>query len=78
MLKDVSFTAEENEISGLLGPSGAGQTTLINIIGGKLKSDGGDVKICGYTQDSMSKCKSLFGVVEQEESLSSCCLCTTT
>ena len=31
VLSDVTFEAKEREIFGLLGPSGAGKTTIINI-----------------------------------------------
>ncbi|MCL2147404.1 MAG: ABC transporter ATP-binding protein, partial [Synergistaceae bacterium] len=41
VLSDVSFTAREGEIFGLLGPSGAGKTTIINILTGQLDADGG-------------------------------------
>ena len=41
VLSDVSFMAEEKEIFGLLGPSGAGKTTIINILTNQLEADGG-------------------------------------
>ena len=41
VLNDVSFTVDEHEIFGLLGPSGAGKTTIINILTNKLDADGG-------------------------------------
>ena len=41
VLNDVSFTVNEHEIFGLLGPSGAGKTTIINILTDKLDADGG-------------------------------------
>ena len=41
VLSGVTFEAEEKEIFGLLGPSGAGKTTIINILTNQLGADGG-------------------------------------
>ena len=41
VLSDVTFEAKEREIFGLLGPSGAGKTTIINILTTQLDADGG-------------------------------------
>jgi ABC-2 type transport system ATP-binding protein len=45
VLTDVTFEAKEKEIFGLLGPSGAGKTTIINILTNQLAADGGDYGI---------------------------------
>jgi len=45
VLSDVSFEAKEKEIFGMLGPSGAGKTTIINILTNQLKADGGQPRI---------------------------------
>ena len=41
VLSGVTFEAREREIFGLLGPSGAGKTTIINILTNQLEADGG-------------------------------------
>jgi len=45
VLSEVSFKAEAREIFGLLGPSGAGKTTIINILTGQLDAEGGSHQI---------------------------------
>ncbi len=41
VLSGVTFDVQKQEIFGLLGPSGAGKTTIINILTGQLPADGG-------------------------------------
>ncbi|MCL2367599.1 MAG: ABC transporter ATP-binding protein [Oscillospiraceae bacterium] len=45
VLKDVNFRVEKQEIFGLLGPSGAGKTTIINILTDQLTPDGGSYQV---------------------------------
>lgn len=47
ILKGLDIEVKRGEIFGLLGPSGAGKTTLIKILTGQLKSDEGEAKILG-------------------------------
>ena len=42
---DVSFTLEEGDILGLIGPNGSGKTTTINLITGLLKPTAGHVRV---------------------------------
>lgn len=42
-LKNVSFGIDKGELAVVLGPSGAGKTTILNILGGMDKSDSGRV-----------------------------------
>jgi len=45
VLSDVTFEVKDKEIFGLLGPSGAGKTTIINILTNQLDADGGNHNI---------------------------------
>lgn len=47
VLKSINLEIGEGEIFGLLGPSGAGKTTLINILTGQLKATEGNVLVLG-------------------------------
>lgn len=47
VLDKVNFQVEKGEIFGMLGPSGAGKTTLINILTGQLLQDGGTAELLG-------------------------------
>jgi ABC-2 type transport system ATP-binding protein len=46
-LKDVSFRLEAGTVTALLGPEGAGKTTLIRILAGMAFPDGGTVSLFG-------------------------------
>jgi len=49
-LRDVSFTARDGSIMGLLGANGAGKTTLLRIASGLLRPDHGTVQIDGLAR----------------------------
>ncbi len=66
-LIDFSIKLEKGTIHGLLGPNGAGKSTFINILGGLVKKNSGEVNICGINIDKNIKLsKFKIGIVPQE------------
>ena len=68
VLKDVSFTAEPGQTIAIVGPTGAGKTTIINLIprfydvtGGAVRIDGMDVR-----DVSMKSLREQIGIVLQD------------
>lgn len=46
-LDDVSFTIKSGQVTGIIGPDGAGKTTLIRLIAGLLLTDNGEINLLG-------------------------------
>ncbi len=66
-LIDFNIKIEKGTIHGLLGPNGAGKSTFINILGGLVKKNSGEVNICGINIDKNIKLsKFKIGIVPQE------------
>ncbi len=66
-LIDFSITIKKGTIHGLLGPNGAGKSTFINILGGLVKKNSGEINICGINIDKNIKLsKFKIGIVPQE------------
>lgn len=53
VLNNISLSVEEGEIFGLLGPSGAGKTTLIKMLIGLLSATSGNIAILGKELDKI-------------------------
>ncbi len=68
ILKHISFTSDEGSSTALVGPTGAGKTTIVNLLtrfydvsAGRITIDGRDIR--DYTRDSVRRC---FGIVLQD------------
>ena len=47
-VEDVSFSVDEGEIFGILGPNGSGKTTTVECLQGLRRADGGDLRVLGH------------------------------
>jgi ABC-type Fe3+/spermidine/putrescine transport system ATPase subunit len=47
ILREVSFDVSDGEVLGLVGPSGVGKSTTLNIIAGLLEPDSGEISVDG-------------------------------
>ncbi|WP_192716929.1 ABC transporter ATP-binding protein [Paenibacillus sp. OAE614] len=68
VLQDVSFTAEPGQMIALVGPTGAGKTTIINLLTRFYEIDQGDICIDGASIRDMDKdsLRSKVGIVLQD------------
>ncbi|HCL02916.1 MAG TPA: ABC transporter ATP-binding protein [Lachnoclostridium phytofermentans] len=67
VLKDLNIKVEQGEVFGLLGPSGAGKTTMIKIMTGQLKRTKGNSRILGEESLKLTdKIYSQIGVVSDK------------
>ena len=63
VLKGVSFGVKEGEIFGVVGPDGAGKTTLVRVLTGVLHPKGGTVRLLGSL--APEKARERVGVIPQ-------------
>ena len=69
-VNDLSFHVRKGELFAFLGVNGAGKSTTINILCGRLQKDSGRVEICGTDMDTdPDRVKRSLGVVFQNSVL---------
>lgn len=74
VLREVSFTLREGHTKLLLGASGSGKSTILKLLLGLLKPDGGEIWVRGVRVDQMSEAEMMrvrtdLGMVFQEGAL---------
>ena len=70
-IKEVSFDVMKGEIFGLLGPSGAGKTTMIKIMTGELSATSGDCEVLSLQsrEFNSARFKSQIGILSDNSAL---------
>ena len=71
ILKDVSFTAKQGEVTALIGPSGGGKTTISRLAARFWDNDGGRITVGGMNVSEIDpeKLLSLYSIVFQDVTL---------
>ena len=67
-LKPFSFSEDSGRLIGIMGGSGTGKTTLMNILNGKLRLSGGRIHINGFSLEQAST-EGVIGYVPQDDLL---------
>lgn len=68
LMEDVSFTVRPNEMVAIVGPTGAGKTTLVNLLMRFYELDGGTIKVDGIDVKELTKSglRRMVGMVLQD------------
>jgi ATP-binding cassette subfamily B protein len=68
LMEDISFTVRPNEMVAIVGPTGAGKTTLVNLLMRFYELDGGTIKVDGIDIKDLSKSglRRMVGMVLQD------------
>ena len=68
LIGDLSFSAKQGQTIAIVGPTGAGKTTLVNLLMGFYDIDGGEITVDGVPLSQMDRdaARELFAMVLQE------------
>lgn len=66
---EVSIHVKEQDIFGLVGPDGAGKTTLMRMVCGLVKPDRGEVRLMGESPGKLEQAREQLGYMPQRFSL---------
>ena len=68
LMTDVSFEVKPGQKIAIVGPTGAGKTTLINLLMRFYETDGGEIRVDGVNTKEMERCelRKHFGMVLQD------------
>src|SRR5690625_4792457 len=69
VLDDIHLEVEKGMFLSLLGPSGCGKTTILRIVAGLVKADGGMVELNGNVINHLPSHKRNMGIVFQSYAL---------
>ncbi|MDF2511166.1 MAG: transporter related [Herbinix sp.] len=68
VLKEINLQMKEDEIFGIIGPSGAGKTTLIRLLIGAISADEGKIRLSDYQVPDL-KALNILGYMPQNDAL---------
>ncbi|OBT63398.1 hypothetical protein VE03_07124 [Pseudogymnoascus sp. 23342-1-I1] len=69
IISEISGSAHDASLLGIMGPSGSGKSTLVNILSGKLHATAGSISLQGVetSLSDLGKFKDLIGYVPQDD-----------
>lgn len=69
IIKGISFSVQEGEVFGFLGPNGSGKTTTIRMMVGLVRPTAGRIRVCGYDiqKDHTEALAKVGSIVENPE-----------
>jgi ABC-type multidrug transport system ATPase subunit len=69
ILHSVSGSIRSHRVTAIMGPSGAGKTSFLNVLLGKYSKSGGSLRVNGEAAENMAAFKKLLGFVPQDDTL---------
>ena len=69
ILRDVNGAVLPGHILAIMGPSGAGKTSLLSVLSGRSRPTSGDILINGVIAESRDDIRKVSGFVSQDDAL---------